>query len=156
MAQNPYQSPRSAGDSSRSRESERRRRFEISIVETSFGVCFVAMWFAFLIPAVNQARYDQRHAPILDGFSPFAVDNGWSVTQRLLFIPACGVSIGVGVCVLLLVVHPFLPQFVRQRIVWLPATGPLSSANRQHWIRHLLLFAFFLTLLFLSIIFFPR
>jgi len=114
------------------------------------------MWFAFLIPAVNQARYDQRHAPILDGFSPFAVDNGWSVTQRLLFIPACGVSIGVGVCVLLLVVHPFLPQFVRQRIVWLPATGPLSSANRQHWIRHLLLFAFFLTLLFLSIIFFPR
>lgn len=136
--------------------SKRRRRFEISIVEMSLGLSFVGGWFAFLAPGVNQALYEQGDPPILDGFSPFAVDNGWPVMQQLLFIPVFGVTIGVGVCLLLLAVRSFLPQFFRQRIVWLPTTGPLSTANKRDWIRGFLLVAFLLTVLFLSIVCFPR
>lgn len=112
--------------------------------------------FSFLIPAVNQARYEDEHAPILDGFTPFTATNGWSVAQQLLFIPVIAFAIGATVAALLVIVRALLPRKLRQRIVWLPTKGPVNSATKRDWLRVTAVAVFLCTVLYLSIIFMPR
>ena len=134
----------------------RHRRFEISIVEASFVFAILSAAFAFVTPVVNQACYENGCPAIFDDFTPFAADNKWSVAQQLLFVPAFGIGIGMAVSILLLTIRVFLPQNLRHRIVWLPSSGPLSIATKRDWLRGLLVVAFLMTVLFLSIILFPR
>ena len=133
-----------------------RHRLEISIIEAFLVFAILSAWFSFLAPAVNQARYKDGHPPILDGFTPFAADNGWSVTRQLLFIPVSSITTGSIVVVLLVTGRALLPHQLRQPIVWLSATSPLSSATKSDWIRGTVAVVFLITVLFLSIIFFPR
>ncbi len=134
----------------------RHRLLEISVVEASFVFAILSAAFAFVTPAVNQVRYEKGRPAILDGFTPFAADNGWSVTQQLLFVPAFGIGAGSAVSILLLTIRVSLPQNLRQWIVWLPSSGPLSAATKRDWLRGLLVVAFLVTALFLSIILFPH
>lgn len=151
MEETPNQAP--CGDSGRAR---RWHRLEISIVEVFLIVAILSAWFAFLVPAANQARDRDGHAPILDGFTPFAANNGWSVTGQLLFIPAFAAVIGGIAAAFLAIVRILLPPKARQRIVWLPTTGPLSFATKRDLLRVTVIVAFLIAVLFLSIIFMPR
>ncbi len=130
-----------------------QRRFQISIIEAFVAVTFLSSGIALLAPAVNQARYgnDNVGSPMLDGFTPFSPTNGWSTTQRILFIPAFAFAGGAAAVGVLVTLKTILPQILRERIVWRPTTGPLSSATKSELFFGILLTVFLATALLLSI-----
>jgi len=106
-------------------------RFEISVLEIFAGVAILSGLFAFVMPAVNRARDLEGKATYFGEFAPFAVENGWSRAQQVLFIPCFAVVMAFGASLLLLAIRSLLPATWRQRIVWFPEKYRAKTITRH-------------------------
>jgi hypothetical protein len=131
-----------------------RRRFHISIVEVFFVAAILGAEFAFLTPAVNAERYARGEPQIFTGFRPFEANNGWSQTQKVLFIPAFATVVALAAITVIAIVRQLLPEPLRDRIVWFPDKAGSRFPSRLKWglevALFLLLAAFLVTLLLIA------